>query len=156
MRLLSAFLLAVALCGCEKTAHEYLVDARQELADAAYPEAIAAAAAGLRETPGVRTRWGLELVKLEAHARAGQGEETKGQLKNLVGLYPDRIPATQYSATADQLQSAGQGAVAIEVLDMGMQRYPGNPTLERLIGASRSVGSDSAELEMLRTLGYIE
>jgi hypothetical protein len=156
MRLLSAFLLAAALCGCGKTTHEYLADARQELADAAYPEAIAAADAGLRETPGAMTRWGLELVKLEAHARAGQGEETKGQLEKIVGLYPDRVPATQYSATADQLQSVGQGAVAIEVLDMGMQHYPANPTLERLIGASRSGDVDSAELEMLRTLGYIE
>jgi len=156
MRLLSAFLLAAALCGCGNTAHEHLADARQDLADAAYPEAIAAADAGLRETPGAKARWGLELVKLEAHARAGQGEETKGQLEKLVGLFPDRVPATQYSATADQLRSVGQGAVAIEVLDMGVQHYPGNPTLERLIGASQSGDSDSAELEMLRTLGYIE
>jgi hypothetical protein len=156
MRLLSAFLLAAALCGCGNTAHEYLADARQDLADAAYPAAIAAADAGLRETPGAKARWGLELVKLEAHARAGQGEETKGQLEKLVGLFPDRVPATQYSATADQLRSVGQGAVAIEVLDMGVQHYPGNPTLERLIGASQSGEPDSAELEMLRTLGYIE
>ena len=82
--------------------------------------------------------------------------KTKGQLKKLVDLYPDRIPATQYSATAYQLQSAGQGAVAIEVLDMAMQHYPGNPVIERLIGASRSGDVDPAELEMLRTLGYIE
>jgi predicted Zn-dependent protease len=156
MRRICALLLAAALCGCGKPAHEHLADARRELADAAYPEAIAAADAGLRETPGAETLWGLELVKLEAHARAGQGEEAKGQLAKLVDLYPDRIPATQYSATAYQLQSAGEGAVAIEVLDMGIRHYPGNPGIERLIGASQSGDVDPAELEMLRTLGYIE
>jgi predicted Zn-dependent protease len=156
VRRICAFLLAAALCGCGKPAHEHLADARRELADAAYPEAIAAADAGLRETPGAKILWGLELVKLEAHARAGQAEEAKGQLTKLVDLYPDRIPATQYSATAYQLQSAGQGAVAIEVLDMAMQHDPGNPVIERLIGASRSGDVDPAELEMLKTLGYIE
>jgi hypothetical protein len=66
------------------------------------------------------------------------------------------MPATQYSATADQLQSAEQGTAAIEVLDMGLQHYPGNPAIERLIGASQSGDVDPAELEMLKTLGYIE
>jgi tetratricopeptide (TPR) repeat protein len=156
MRRICALLLAAALCGCGGSAHDHLADARRELADAAYPEAIAAAEAGLRESPGAETLWGLELVKLEAHARAGQGEEAKGQLAKLVDLYPDRIPATRYSATAYQLQSAGEGAVAIEVLDMGIRHYPGNPGIERLIGASQSGDVDPAELEMLRTLGYIE
>jgi hypothetical protein len=156
MRLFSTFLLVAAICGCGQTAHEYLVDARRELADADYPEAVSAADAGLRENPRATTQWGLELVKLEAQARAGQGEETKGQLEHLAGLYPDRMPATQYSATADQLKSAGQGAAAIEVHDMGIRRYPGNPTLERLIAASRSASSAPAELEMLRSLGYVE
>jgi len=156
MRSICVFLLAAALCGCGKTADEHLADARRALADAAYPEAIAAADAGLRETPGAKTLWGLELLKLEAQARAGQGEAARDQLAKLVELYPDRIPVTQYSATAYQLQSAGQGAAAIEVLDMGAQRHPGNPAIERLIAASRSGDVAPAELEMLKTLGYIE
>jgi hypothetical protein len=156
MRRICALLLAAALCGCGKPAYEHLADARRELAEAAYPEAIAAADAGLRETPGAETLWGLELVKLEAHARAGHGEEAKGQLARLADLHPDRVPATQYSATAYQLQSAGQRTAAIEVLDMGHQRYPGNLAIERLIGASESGDVEPAELEMLKTLGYIE
>ena len=156
MRRICAVLLAAALCGCGKTASEQLVDARRALADADYPEAVADADAGLRGTPGAKTLWGLELVKLEAQARAGRGEEAKSQLAKLADLYPDRIPATQYSATAYQLQSAGQGTAAIEVLDMGAQRYPDDPAIERLIEASRSGEVTPAELEALRTLGYIE
>jgi hypothetical protein len=144
------------LCGCQKPAHEHLADARQGLAGAAYAEAIAAADAGLRGAPDPRTEWGLELVKLEAQARAGRGAEAKAQLEKLADRYPKRIPATEYSATAHQLRSADQRAAAIEVLDLGMQRFPGDPVIERMIGESATAGADSAELELLRTLGYIE
>jgi hypothetical protein len=144
------------LCGCQKSAHEQLLDARQGLLDGAYAEAIADADAGLRGAPGERAAWGLELVKLEAHARAGHAAEAKAQLEKLAASFPRRVPATEYSATAHQLRSAGQGEAAIEVLDLGMQRFPGNPVIERMIGDSASAGADSAELELLRTLGYIE
>jgi predicted Zn-dependent protease len=157
MRLFCSVVLAmVTLTACGRSAYEHLQEARADLATTAYPEAIQAAEVGLRRDPSTVTSWGLELVKLEAHARGGDGEETKTQLTKLADLYPQRIPVTQYAATAHQLNSAGQGAAAIEVLDMGMQRYPGDPTLERLIGTAGAADVDSAELEMLRTLGYIE
>jgi len=156
LKLLGVLALIACLCGCQRSSHEHLEDARQGLADAAYAEAIAAAEAGLRGAPSPRTEWGLELVKLEAHARSGHGAEAKAQLEKLAGRHPRRIPATEYAATAHQLRSADQGAAAIEVLDLGMQRYPGNPVIEKMIGESASAGVDSAELELLRTLGYIE
>lgn len=156
MNLACALVLAVAVCGCARSGRQALADARQELADAAYADAVAAADDGLRTSDDPVVTWGLELVKLEGHARAGHTEETKQQLARLERLYPGRIPPTEYSATADQLRLAGQGPAAIEVLDMGLQRYPGDAMIERLIAAAGSgeVGSD--ELQMLRSLGYID
>lgn len=158
VKLLGALALISFLCGCEKAPHERLADARQHLAEAAYLDAIADAEAGLLGEPRDTTTWGLELVKLEALARSGMADATKAQLEKLVGLYPERFPASEYSATAHQLKSAGEGAAAIEVLDLGMKRHPDDPVIARMIGsaASGASGPDSAELDMLRSLGYIE
>lgn len=150
-------MMVFALLGCQESAYDHLAEARQEFEDAAYLEAINSADAGLQAGPDERVAWGLELVKLDAYARGGYGEYTSQQLERLVALHPDRIPPSQYSATAHQLRSAGDGASAIVVLDMGLERYPGDPVIERLIAASSaSPSSDPAELDMLKTLGYIE
>jgi tetratricopeptide (TPR) repeat protein len=156
MKLLGALALIAFLCACEKAPHDVLAAARRDLTEGDYAEAIAAADEGLRRAKGGAISWGLELVKLEAHARAGHGAEAKAQLEKLARLHPDRIPATEYSATAHQLQQAGQGPAAIEVLDLGLKLHPGDELIGRMIGASASAGSDPAELEMLRSLGYIE
>lgn len=152
---LGALALIASLCGCEKSPYEHLADARRELSDASYQEAIDAAEAGLQGEPRPVARWGLEVVKLEAQARAGLGEAAKAQLDRLAGLHPDRIQASEYFATAQQLRTAGQGPAAIEVLDMGATFFPYDPVIARMIQES-SAGSDPAELEMLRSLGYIE
>ena len=152
---LSALALIGTLCGCEKSAYEHLADARQGLADIAYDDAIASADTGLRSGPDRVTRWGLELVKLEALARSGDGEDTKAQLQKLIQLDANRLPASEYFATAHQLKGAGQATVAIEVLDMGATFFPYDPVIGRMIEQSGSSG-DPAELEMLRSLGYIE
>ena len=44
----------------------------------------------------------------------------------------------------------------IQVLDYGLQRFPEDPMLTRLLGAGDSDGLGSAELDMLRSLGYVE
>ncbi len=155
MKLLGAFVLIIAICGCEKVPQQYLAEARGNLADTVYDDAIAAADAGLLANPDDVTSWGLELVRLEALARAGHAQEAKDQLKKLATLHPNRVPASEYSATAYQLQSAGDGAAAIEVLDMGASVFPYDPVIGRMIEQSK-VGSDPAELEMLRSLGYVE
>ena len=155
MKLLATFALIVSICGCEKAPQEHLADARVDLADTVYDEAIAAAQAGLLANPDAATSWGLELVMLEAHARAGHAEEAKNQLGKLANLHPNRVPASEYSATAYQLRSAGQGSAAIEVLDMGASTFPYDPVIGRMIEQSK-IGSDPAELEMLRSLGYVE
>jgi hypothetical protein len=141
---------------------DHLIEARAALADAAYDDAVAAANAGLRATAGGAqdglddaTSWGLELAKLEAHARAGHGEEAKAQLARLAELHPNRVEASEYFATAHQLRGAGAGTAAIEVLDRGAILFPYEPVIGRMIEVSGESG-DPAELELLRSLGYVE
>jgi len=138
------------------SSQEHLAAAREALAATDYDAAVESARAGLAAAPDEVGSWGLELVVLEAHARAGQGPQARAQLERLAADYPDRIPASEYSAAASQLKAAGEGSAAIEVLDLGMKRFPEDRLLAALIEASASGVSDPAELEMLRSLGYIE
>lgn len=158
MRLFCALaaVLVLGACGGE-TARDALDAARQALADSRYTDAIASADAGLSRSPDAKTGWGLELVKLEALARDGQGDATLAQIEKLAAARPESVPAGQYSATADQLRAAGQGPAAIRVLDHGLQRFPGDTTLTELIEAAKAAPEPgSEELEMLRSLGYVE
>ena len=154
-KLLSALLVTASLCGCEMSAYDHLAEARQGLADVAYPDAIASADAGLQGDPNEVTRWGLELVKLEALARSGYGEETKAQLEKLIKIDVNRLPASEYFATAHQLKMAGRSVEAIEILDRGKGFFAYDVVIQKMIEQSGAT-DDPAELEMLRSLGYIE
>jgi len=161
-KLLGSLAVIATLCGCEMSRQDHLSEARAALADAAYDEALAAAESGLRaaaaesqEVLDDATSWGLELAKLEAHARAGHGEEAKEQLTELARRYPNRVVASEYFATAQQLRGADAGTAAIEVLDMGAILFPYEPVIGRMIEEA-STGGDPAELELLRSLGYVE
>jgi len=156
MRRLCLWTWAFAILGCGGSAYDDLAAARQALADPDYPAAIEAAAAGLANDPDEITAWGLELAKLEALARNGDGAAAAAHLNSLAERWPERVPVTQYAATADQLRQAGRKPEAIQVLDAGIQRFPGDAMLVRLIGADDSSGMESAELDMLRSLGYVE
>ncbi len=161
-KLAGSLAVIASLCGCEMSRQDHLIEARAALADAAYDEAIAAAEAGLeaaaagsQDALDDATSWGLELVNLEANARAGHGEEAKEQLAELARLHPNRVAASEYFATAHQLRGAGAGTAAIEVLDMGAILFPYEPVIGRMIDEA-SAGGDPAELELLRALGYID
>lgn len=161
-KVLGSLAVIASLCGCEMSRQDHLIEARAALADAAYDDAAAAAEAGLRASAADSqdvlddaTSWGLELAKLEAYARAGHGEEAKAQLAQLASLHPNRVEASEYFATAHQLRGAGAGTAAIEVLDMGAILFPYEPVIGRMIEES-SEGGDPAELELLRSLGYVE
>lgn len=156
MKISCLLLIAVIGLGCGGSAHDELATARQALADADYEEALAAADSGLAEDPDDTTHWGLELVKLEALARGGDGAGAVSALNALAERYPERVPVTQYSATAYQLRAAGRKPEAIAVLDAGVKRFPDESMLVRLIGAEDSAGMESAELDMLKSLGYVE
>jgi tetratricopeptide (TPR) repeat protein len=145
-----------ALGACSKSGHDLLVEARASLASGAYDDAIAAADAGLAASPSKTDAWGLELVKLEAYARGGNGESARQQLIALAGRYSGQLAATDYSSTAQQLKEAGSGTAAIEVLDLGKKQYPDDPLIEKMIADSVESGSSPEELEMLKSLGYIE
>ena len=148
--------LFTVLCACEKSSHDQLLEARTSLASASYADAIATAEAGLQASPSKADAWGLELIKLEAYARGGNGDRAKQQLEKLAGLYPKQLTSTDYSTTAQQLQTAEQGPDAIQVLDLGKKRYPSDALIERMLADAVSEDSSPAELEMLRSLGYIE
>ena len=161
-KVLGSLAVIATLCGCEMSRQEHLIEARAALADAAYDDAVAAAEAGLRAAAAGSqdvlddaTSWGLELAKLEAYARAGHGEEAKAQLAQLAQLHPNRVEASEYFATAHQLRGAGAGTAAIEVLDRGAILFPYEPVIGRMIEES-SEGGGPAELELLRSLGYVE
>jgi tetratricopeptide (TPR) repeat protein len=157
MRLLCLAAMVLLLLACADSARDSLSDARQELADGRYEEAIAAADTGLGRGADEVTAWGLELVKLEALARAGRAEESLAQLQRLAGERPEQVPADQYAATADQLRASGNGAAAIQVLDLGLQRFPDDSDLvAQMDAAKRAPAPGSDELEMLRSLGYVD
>jgi len=146
----------LAAMGCGGSARDDLTAARAALAEPDYAAAIEAADAGLAADPDVVTTWGLALAKLEALARSGDGAGALAHLNSLAQRWPDRVPVGQYAATADQLRTAGAKPEAIQVLDAGIQRCPDDAVLVRLIGADDSEGMESAELDMLRSLGYVE
>ena len=157
MRRFGVLLMALALGACAETPRASLDAARQALAESRYADAIAAADAGLAGDADAVTSWGLELVKLEALARDGRGDEALAQLEELAALRPEQMPAAQYSATADQLRGAGQGAAAIQVLDAGLGRFPEDGMLLGLIEEAKAAPAPgSEELEMLRSLGYVD
>jgi hypothetical protein len=159
MTRIGAIAAALALAACAESANDALDQARKELAATRYSEAISAADAGLARNPDRVTTWGLEVVKLESLARSGQGEPTLAQLRKLTGEWPDNMLAEQFAVTADQLRAADQGAAAADALDLGLERFPDDPALRAQIEqakAKAASGPDSAELERLRTLGYID
>jgi hypothetical protein len=152
----AAAVLVLAACG--ESARESLDAARKARDEARYPEAIAAADAGIARSPDAITGWNLELVKLESLARSGRGPETLSQLEKLTTGFPDNMLADQFAATADQLRAAGQGAAAVDALDLGLKRFPDDPALIAQIEQAKkkaAAAPDSAEVERLKSLGYI-
>lgn len=151
-------LLSFSLVACGKSAQDHLADARASLASSDYSAANEAADAGLAANPDDVTAWGLELVKLEALSRSGDGAATVAQLTRLAEANAARITAGDYSGTAQLLRSEGQKAEAIQVLDLGFKRFPDDPTIKKMLDESVEAGADvdPAELEMLRSLGYID
>ena len=155
-RVLGLVAFLTILYACEKSSHDQLLDARSRLASASYDAAVAAAEAGLAASPSKTDAWGLELVVLEAYARGGKGDRAVQQLMKLAGLYPDQVSPTDYSSTAQQLKVADQGSAAIEVLDLGMKRHPDDPLIDQMIAESVNAKNSPDELEMLKSLGYID
>lgn len=153
---LLALLLLGALCGCGASARDQLAEAREALAATDYTAAIEASAAGLRAVPDAATAWALETIRCEALARSGASGPLLEQLARLEIEAPERLTPTFYSASADQLRRAGDAAGAVQVLDRGLKRHPKSALLVGLIGAASESSSGPEELDMLRSLGYVD
>lgn len=150
-----AILLGFGLVACGQSPQDQLTAARASLASSDYAAAIETADAGLAASPDDVTAWGLELVKLEALSRSGDGAGTVAQLSKLAEANAERLTASEYSGTAQLLRTADAKTEAIEVLDLGAKRFPDDATILKMIEDSKG-SVDPAELEMLKSLGYID
>jgi hypothetical protein len=143
------------LLSCSGGPEAKLEDARAKLAAGDYAAAAAAAGEGLAAADGA-VAWRLELTALEAEARGGKGSEARARLERLAGgPFAAQAGGSLYVQTAGQLREAGDAPGAVDVLDSGAKRFPDDADIARAIAQAKASGSD-AELERLRSLGYVE
>jgi hypothetical protein len=143
------------LLSCGAGPEDELEQARRHLADGAYAEAAAAAGRGLAAGAEGSTAWRLELAALEGEARGGKTAEVLARLERLAQAWSAQATGPLYVQTAGQLKEAGDAEGAIGVLDAGATRFPGDADIARAIDQLKVTGSD-AEIERLRSLGYVE
>lgn len=155
MRNLIFVALLSVLAACGASPEEQLEQARGQLASGSYGEAEASAAAGLAAGAEGATAWRLELVALEAEARAKKTEAALARLERLAGAWAKQVGGSLFVQTAGQIRDAGDPAGAIQVLDAGAKRFPEDADVQKAIAQAKA-GGTAAELEQLRSLGYIE
>ena len=143
------------LVACGDSAEDQLKAATEANAAGDYPAAQKAVDAGLAAGPKGATEWRLQLAGLEAKAKGNDCPGTKGAIEGLAGSHKAQVKASLYNQTAGQIKEAGDGGCAIEVLDLGIKRFAGDKDLEKAIEQAKAGGSD-AEMDQLRSLGYIE
>jgi tetratricopeptide (TPR) repeat protein len=103
-----------------------------------------------------RLVWALERIRLEALARDNEGEEARETLERLADEYPTQANASLYLAIATYLRDAGGTSGAIDVLIAGDERFPEeSEKFKALIDEMEAVGLDPAEIERLKSLGYL-
>jgi hypothetical protein len=154
----AALLLPIAvalLLACGAGPEQQLETAREKLASGDYAAAGAAADQGLAAGASGPTAWRLELAALESEARRAQSAEAQARLERLAAAWSAQVNGALYVQTAGQLKEAGDSAGAIGVLDAGAKRFPGDADIAGAIERAKASGSN-AELERLRSLGYVE
>jgi hypothetical protein len=148
--------LVLVLVSCGASPEDQLEQARAALASGDYTGAAAAAERGLAGGAEGSTAWRLELTALEAEARSGKAAGALARLDRLAaGPFSGQITGPLYVQTAGQVKEGGDAAGAISVLDAGMKRFPEDADLARAVAQAKATGS-AAELEQLRSLGYVE
>jgi hypothetical protein len=152
----TALFALLLLLSCSGGPDAKLEEARAKLAAGDFAAAGAAANEGLAAGPEGAVAWRLELVALEAEARGGKGADSRARLERLAGgPFAAQAGGSLYVQTAGQLREAGDAAGAVDVLDSGAKRFPEDADIARAIEQAKASGSD-AELERLRSLGYVE
>lgn len=149
---------AIACGGGEPNAEEA---AGAALSAGKYGVAMDKASAGLERARAAGDRavvWRLEMIVLEAMARSGQGALVVSELARLSDHYAQQVNAKLYLSLGSHAKAAGDTNGAIELWAAGDKKYPAESGLfKREIEALQAAGSlDPAELEKLKTLGYIQ
>jgi hypothetical protein len=147
--------LVLFLVACGASPEDRLEAARDALAKGAYADAAAAAREGLAAGANGATAWRLELAALEGEARAKEAPAALARLERLAGEKPDQVKGALYVQTAGQLREAGDAAGAVELLDAGGKRFPGDADVAGAIEQAKASGGD-AERAKLCSLGYIQ
>lgn len=147
--------LASILLACGASPEQRLEEAREALARGAYTEAATASAEGLSGGAEGATAWRLELAGLEAEARGGRSADALARLERLAGAWSQQVTGALYVQTAGQVKEAGDAAGSVSVLDAGAKRFPQDAAIAAAIAQAKVTGS-AAELEQLRSLGYVE
>jgi predicted Zn-dependent protease len=163
MRLHHAILLTPAmglalLIGCGPEFEQMKDEAQQALSVGNFSQAREISERALEGVPASEKRllWALERIRLEALARDNEGEEALETLERLSAEYPGQVKAPLYLAIATYLKYAGGTGAAIDILVAGDQRFPEeSEQFKALIGEMEAGGLDPAEIERLKSLGYL-
>jgi len=146
------------LIGCGPDSEQLRLEAQQALRVGAFSQAGAVRTRALEPVPesGKRLTWSLERIRLEALARESQAADALEALERLAAEYPEQAGASLYLAIASYLQDAGDASGAIDILVAGDERFPEeSEKFESQIRELQAGGLDPAEIERLRSLGYL-
>ena len=146
------------LIGCSPDPEQLKDEAQQALSVGDFSQAGEISARALAQVPESDKRliWSLERIRLEALARDNQAAEALESLERLVTEYPAQADASLYLAIASYLQGAGGASGAVDILVAGDKRFPEeSEKFEAQIQELQAGGLDPAEIERLRSLGYL-
>jgi tetratricopeptide (TPR) repeat protein len=146
------------LIGCGPDLEQLKNEAQQELNVGNFSQARELSSRALEQAPSADKRlvWALERIRLEALARENQGEQARETLERLAAAYPGQANASLYLAIASYLRDAGGASSAIDVLVAGDERFPEeSEKFKAMIGELEEGGLDPAEIERLKSLGYL-
>ena len=146
------------LIGCGPDLEQMKNDAQQALSVGNFTQAREISSQALERAPASDKRlvWALERVHLEALARGNQGEEARETLERLTAEYPTQANASLYLAIASYLRDACGTSSAIDILVAGDERFPEETEeFKAMIGEMEAGGLDPAEIERLKSLGYL-
>jgi len=146
------------LIGCSPDPEQLKDEAQQALSVGDFSQAGEISTRALAQVPESDKRliWSLERIRLEALARDSQAAEALETLERLATGYPARANAPLYLAIASYLQEAGDASGAIDILVAGDKRFPEeSEKFEAQIKELQASGLDPAEIDRLRSLGYL-
>ena len=146
------------LVGCGPDPAQLKIEAQQALSVGDFSQAREISTRALGQVPESEKRltWSLERIRLEALARESQAAEARETLERLAAEYPEQAGASLYLAIASYLEDAGDASGAIDILVVGDERFPEeSEKFEAQIRELQAGGLDPAEIERLRSLGYL-